>query len=119
MVFMKKAYNPSSYHVLRDWVYKNGGQIVSARQVAFVTSCTNFTDRLFRQRVTETGSHTLLAETALVNDCGNPLYKVYRHALEPSESGIRFRTLPPQRRGHYVYHVNSGDWLATSSLFPL
>lgn len=117
-MFMKKAYDPNSYQVLRDWVHQSGGEIVSARQTVFVTSCTSFTDRLFRQRVTETGSHTLLAETALVNSGGNPLYKVYYHGLEPSGSEIRFRTLPRQRPGHYVSQVNSGDWLATSSLFP-
>lgn len=118
ILVMKNVYDPTSFQVLRDWVRQSGGEIVSPRQVAYVTSCTSFADRLFRQRVTETRSHTLLVETALVNSGGNPLHKVYYHALEPSMSRVRFRTLPRQRPGHYVYRVNSGDWLAVSSLFP-
>ncbi len=117
---MSKDYNPRSFHILKSWLEQNGGEIVSERQVAFVTSDSRYVSRLERQWVSETESGTLLIKNALRYWPGSPAYKVYFNALEPCSGRMVFRTLDRHRDGHYVYEheVNSVPWLSTSSLWP-
>lgn len=109
-------FDANSFHALHRWAVEVGGELISSRMIAFVTSDPNYSSRLERQHVVVTDSGTLLVENAL--RCGSgPLYKVYWNALEPSGDAVQFRTLPKRRDGHHVTNVNSvPDWITTTSV---
>ncbi len=111
-----RFYDPSSFSVLIGWVTQVGGELSSGRQVASITSDPGYSVRLLRQHVVLTQSGTLLIENALHYPPGNLPIKVYWNALESQSNEVKFRTLPRQRPGHYVYHPESVPWLASSSV---
>ncbi len=112
-----KFYDASSYSVLRAWLGDARGQIISDRQVGFVTDAIAFTDRFYRQRITEIDSGNLLVENALCGS-GSVQFKIYWTALFPSSAGIKIIPLDRKRDGHHVLHVDSFPWLTKASLSP-
>src|SRR5437867_4165372 len=115
---MNDFYDPTSFDTLMNWVDQSASELVSTRQVAFVTCSSGYISRWERQSIAKTDSGTLLIKNALRYPSGNPVYKVYFNALESRSGHVIFRTLDRQRPGHYIFdhEVNSVPWLTTSSL---
>jgi hypothetical protein len=112
-----KFYDASSYSAMRVWLGEADGQLISDRQIGYVTDRTAFADRFYRQRITETDNRTLIIENAL-HGSGNVLFKIYWTALVISPAGIMITALDRRRDGHHVLHVDSTPWLTTASLSP-